>query len=664
MKRVTPKDLRVVSKIKKNKYITNSDNRLFPVTSKSLDILQQAEYQYSGFEPLRKKAQRNMRFYTGDQWGDTVQVSINGIKTTMTEKAYLELQGKPALKQNLIRPPLKNILGQFRSSPYKSVVYARNREDQLASEMMTVALESAYQMNDGKERDARKLEEFLITSCAIYETKYHYDMDRQRAFPKFRGVNINRFFCDKNTEDILNEDVKIIGEICDVPLIDLISTYAKTPEQEQALRNIYSSTREWYDDRGAAFDKTRLTNLSFLIPESSSLCRIIKVWVKEGRWALRVHDYADGTDEIREIEELSMIKQYNKEREEMAVEIGQDVPMIVYEKIFYQQWRCYHLSPLGNILFESDNPYKHNTHPYIVKFYPMLNGAVWSMVEDLIDQQKMVNRMVILYDFMISASAKGVLLVPEEALTDDFDIDSIAQEWVKYNGVIKIKTKTAQGQSVDLPKQISANSFNAGITEMINFQMRMMQDIGGVHGAAQGKTPASGTPAALYAQETANAALNILDYVDSFSHFCQKRDYKIIQLIKQYYTEKHYQTLGAKNITESAKWYDPDLIRNIEFENQVSKGTDTPSYRMVVDDLLFQLLQGQFIGIEMFLEHSSLPFADKLLASIKNQQEQMQSTGQIDLNAIQDMQNMLPESTPEQLKQAEQLYNKFNGRGI
>ena len=85
---------------------------------------------------------------------------------------------------------------------------------------------------------------------------------------------------------------------------------------------------------------------------------------------------------------------------------------------------------------------------------------------------------------------------------------------------------------------------------------------------------------------------------------------------------------------------------------------------MVVDDLLFQLLQGQFIGIEMFLEHSSLPFADKLLTSIKNQQEQMQSTGQIDLNAIQDMQNMLPESTPEQLKQAEQLYNKFNGRGI
>ena len=109
MKRVTPKDLRVVSKIKKNKYITNSDNRLFPVTSKSLDILQQAEYQYSGFEPLRKKAQRNMRFYTGDQWGDTVQVSINGIKTTMTEKAYLELLGKPALKQNLIRPPLINL---------------------------------------------------------------------------------------------------------------------------------------------------------------------------------------------------------------------------------------------------------------------------------------------------------------------------------------------------------------------------------------------------------------------------------------------------------------------------------------------------------------------------------------------------------------------------
>ena len=37
-----------------------------------------------------------------------------------------------------------------------------------------------------------------------------------------------------------------------------------------------------------------------------------------------------------------------------------------------------------------------------------------------------------------------------------------------------------------------------------------------------------------------------------------------------------------------------------------------------------KLLEGQAIGIEMFLEHSSLPMADKILASIRSQKEQMQ----------------------------------------
>jgi hypothetical protein len=185
-----------------------------------------------------------------------------------------------------------------------------------------------------------------------------------------------------------------------------------------------------------------------------------------------------------------------------------------------------------------------------------------------------------------------------------------------------------------------------------------MQDITGVHSAIQGKQASAGTPASLYAQETANASLNILDYLETFASFCKRRDYKIIQLIKQFYKDKHYQLNGGRNVSEDAKWYDPDLIRNIQFDNEISKGTDTPAYRMVVDDMLWQMLNGRFISIEMFLEHSSFPFSDKLLSSIKSQQEQLAQGGPGAMNPemINELQGQVPQSSPRNMALMQRLY--------
>lgn len=649
MKRLSKSDLKIVGRIKVgNKIPEIPQVSSFRSDRKYLEILQQAQTSYDAFLDLRLRSARNKRFYRGNQWGD--YIVVNGEK--MTEEEYLLRQGKPALKQNLIRPPVRNIIGQYRSSPFKSVVYARNKEDQTASEMMTVALEGAYSANDGKKRDARQLETFLIKSAAIYSTSYSFDSERMRPIPKFRAVPLNRFFCDPNMEDVNGDDIKIIGEAVDMSLLELLSTYAKSIKDEEDLRKIYASVRSYISS--TAFDEKKLESLSLLIPQSIDLCRVIKVCIKEGNWRLKVHDYADGTYELFPIEDKALIEAEIVARQTLSKENSIEVPMIEYEEAFIEEWRYYHLTPTGHCLWESDNPYLHNSHPYVFEFYPMLDGAVWSMVEDMIDQQKMVNRMVILQDFIISASAKGVLLVPEEAIPDDMTIEDFAEEWVKYNGVIKVKTK----KGVQLPKQIVANATNLGIHDMINLQIKFMQDITGVHSAMQGKQASAGTPASLYAQETANASLNILDYLETFASFCKRRDYKIIQLIKQFYKDKHYQLNGGKNISEDAKWYDPDLIRNIQFDNEISKGTDTPAYRMVIDDMLWQMLNGRFISIEMFLEHSSFPFSDKLLASIKSQQEQLAEggPGAINQEMIQELGKDVPPSMPKNMALMERLY--------
>ena len=630
---------------------------IFPSSKKGMDLLVEAERCYDSLYNFRKQRERNRKYYRGDQWGD--YVTVNGKR--MTEREYIEMQGKPALKQNLIRPQVKNVLGQFRSNPFKSTIVARNRADQMASEMMNVALESAYAMNDGKERDARMLEEFLISGAGIYYTSYSFDTDRQRPIPKFRAIDLNRFFQTPNSTDLCGEDIDFIGDFMDLPLDEVISLYAGgSKAKEKRIKEIYSDYTAYKYDAEQQLSQQNNKNLSFSVNAKNNLCRVVRVCKLEARWMLEVHDYLDASYEIRDIADEVVIEAENIARQQMAMEQGVEVPLIEYERKYVRLWKYYHLSPYGHIFYEAENPYQHKNHPYVVKFYPMLDGEAWSMVNDMIDQQKMINRMIILYDFIVSASAKGVLLVPEDSIPDDMDIEDFADEWTRYNGVIKIKSKPG----AQIPQQISTNMVNIGLTDMINMQVKFMQDIGGVHGAIQGKAPSSGTPSSLYQQEAMNAQLNILDYIESFMMFLQKRDFKLVQIIKQYYTEPQYIALAGKSYSEEARNYDPARIRNIDFENAISKSNDTASFRMIVDDLLKELLMNNFISLEMYLEHASFPFADKILQSVRAQRQQMAETGQ--MPSQQDMQQiaqMAQQNVPQNeqgLQQAQQLTRGFN----
>jgi len=201
--------------------------------------------------------------------------------------------------------------------------------------------------------------------------------------------------------------------------------------------------------------------------------------------------------------------------------------------------------------------------------------------------------------------------------------NDFAREWTRFNEVIKYVPK-AHGK---IPEQISANSTGIGLNEMIALEMNIIQGISGVHDAIQGKSAVSGKPAALYAQEAQNASLNTLDYMSTFRYYKQKRDMKALKVIVQYYNEKRYLAVNGRTINEDTKLYDPELVRDLDFDVVVTQGMDTPVYRQLIDETLFKLLEGQLIDLEMFLEHTSLPFADKLLAAVRQRKEAMAQSG-------------------------------------
>jgi hypothetical protein len=84
--------------------------------------------------------------------------------------------------------------------------------------------------------------------------------------------------------------------------------------------------------------------------------------------------------------------------------------------------------------------------------------------------------------------------------------------------------------------------------------------------------------------------------------------------------------------------YDPELVDGFDFDLVVTPGNSTATYRQMMDKMLYDLLTGGAINIEMFLENTTLPFAGKLLESIKQQQQDI-------------MQGQAPTAPPPELVQ-------------
>lgn len=669
MKTLTADDIQKMSKKKKRPIKTRKDiigfdvmggAESFPVTRESAEVLEMVDTTWAAGASFRRQTERSSRYYKGDQWKDKVVIRHrDGTKEVLTEEEYIERQGKPALKQNLIRPLVRTIIGQLRLNPYKSMVYARQADGQPAADMMTSALEGVHAMNDKTERDARLFETYLVSGAAIYNTGYKFDDERKMPYPYYKAIDPSRYFQTVAASDVCGDDVDFCGDFFDTSILDVKSMYAKTRKQELELEKIYGTTPRRDVVQNIPLVTSNAENVSPRISLGNGECRVIRVCRKEGHWDLAVHDYSDASWETYNLKTNPGIKaKMDSEisrRKKIAKELGVDYEdgsnrlLIEYEEKYVTSWVYYHLSPWGHILWTQDSPYEHNSHSYVAKYYPLFEGQAYGMVFDLIDQQRAINRNYIMHDFITSAAAKGVLLVPEETIPDDMDIEDFADEWSKYNGVIKYRAK----DGVKQPEQVVARNFNVGQFDMINLQMRLMNDIGGVHDAMQGKSLGTGTPSSLYQQAVHNSQANILDYVESFAWLLSKRDYKMVQIIKQFYDEPTNVPSTGKH--KGATLYDPALVRNFDFYNEVSKSNDTPVARLYLDTMLFQLLQQKLITLKMYLEESSAPFSESLLQKVNAMEAQMAGGQMPSTDQIAALQQGVPQSSPDALAQLQQM---------
>ena len=586
--------------------------------TRGLDIIKEAQNYWYRMTSFRRKRLRCKDYTYGKQWGDVV--CING--EMMTEEEYITRQGRTPLTNNLIRRLITQIIGVYRNQSKEPICTARDREEQRLGETMTVLLQYNMQVNSMTELLARSLEEFLISGLIVHSKRFRVRDGKADCWTEY--VNPNNIIIDTNMKDFRAWDLSFIGEIHDLSRDELIAQFAHTPEDLDTLTNIYALQNDqrqfsaWLADE---FGERAKIDPSFFAPLVSGVYRVFEIWRKESKPRYRVFDPLKG--EVYKIEEADyaiMVEAENLRRIEEATLMGyelSDTPLLRSKWFIDTVWWYYYITPFGDILREGESPYEHKSYPYVIKPYPFIDGEIHSLTANILDQQRYINRLIILYDWVISSSAKGVLMFPEEALPSGMSLEDIADEWSRFNGVITIKAKAG----VPLPQQISNNSTNIGINELLGMQMRLFDDISGVHGALQGKPGNSGISAALYAQQVQQSSTNLIDVLDSFSSFIVEGAKKDVKNIQQYYNADRIRYIAGRK----AKLVNshPEEVKDIDFDLSISEGTNTPVFRQLANDFLMQIWGAGQITLEQLLEHGDFPFADDLLQSVRAQKEEM-----------------------------------------
>jgi hypothetical protein len=236
---------------------------------------------------------------------------------------------------------------------------------------------------------------------------------------------------------------------------------------------------------------------------------------------------------------------------------------------------------------------------------------------NIIDQQRYINRLIIMHDMAARSAAKGLTIFPMENIPDGMDKQDIADEMTEYDGILFIQTNKLNPNL--RPEIITSGAVQIGTQELLQMELNLARDITNVSGALQGKTPSAGTSAARYAQETQNATTSLESLMHDFTSFTESIAMKKCMVIKQFY--KDGRLVWNKDRTHLIEYKNMSAL-DVDFEVNIKESAATAAYRTYINDQAMKLLELGVIGIEDYLTITNLPFNDELLEIVERRKAQ------------------------------------------
>lgn len=611
------------------------------------DLKLRCENAWNNGDSIRRTRERVKEYVYGDQWGDIIRYK-NGM---ITEREYIQRKGNVPLQNNIMISILNSVVGLYTKQAGEPNCFALKKDGQWLSDMMSATLQACW--NKTKTQDVLKVgfEDFNLGGVAVARETYEERDGRKDSWTDF--INPNYVFWEAGS-DVRMTDIRLIGVLHDVARGDLYhqfcnAQYGWTVAEIDNVFNINDNTHPYRYAGIQHNEKDQLDSISFDKPSQDELLRLIEVWTKETKTRYQCYDpLAENADEVEyrvEVKDIWHVEQENQLRIQQYREVGvpeDEWALIEYELIEDSYWYYTYMAPDGTVIAEGETPYEHKSHPFTIKLYPYVNSEVHPFMGNIIDQQRYINRLIIMHDMAARSAAKGITIFPIESIPDGMSKEDIAEELTEYDGLLFIQTNKMNPNL--RPEIITSNAVQIGTQELLQMELNLARDITNVSGALQGKTPSAGTSAARYNQETENATTSLNSIMHDFTSFMESVATKKCMTIKQYYRKGRLITNKDKTILYE---YDNLSARDVDFEIVIKEAAKTAAYQTYINDTAMQLLQMQAINVRQYLEVVNLPYADELLQIIDRDeaqqlamQQQLMQQG-VNQQQVQNAQNML-----------------------
>lgn len=443
---------------------------------------------------FRSRRHTCMEYSFGNQWGDR-HTGADGLELTEAER--MRRGGRYPITNNLIRQIIKTIIGKWK---YLTAMEESERRCGAQPDSGEHTAVSAALCNCGRHNglDARALEEFLISGFTAQR------VDRAGVV----NVSPARLFVTPFTQPDAS-DARVVGMLHDMSLPEVLRRFSGG--EDKRIGELWSLFGRLQGHVAGAPGED--SSIEFGRTDNYATMRVIEVWHRLPRRILRIHDAERGE---------YTVEPYSPEAVDALAKRGaKGGAQLMWRQDVADLWQHTWLTGEGDVLLSTLMP-EASSPELMVRCYPMLDGRVHSLVQDLLGQQRYVNRLVTLLDDVLSYSAKGALLFPTDQLPEGVTWQQMRDLWSRPGGIIPFRRNSKN----IVPTEINTGGSYAGATEMLKTQLDLFSRIAGTPLSAVNDRM-NATSADMLRRQMENEMISLLDTLSAFREFTECRNARL-----------------------------------------------------------------------------------------------------------------------------------------
>lgn len=607
---------------------------------KDMDLLNTFRDLWQNMEPFRVQRARAFRFAYDDQWGDLVE--YNG--EIMTERQYLQRTGNVVLQTNQLQNKVETLLGVVDKQALEPVCHAVDVDEQQLGEVVTNGVQTNCYRNRLDELYLDWMREMSLGGLMAAYESWDNTSGPDNSYDSWTTyVSPNLLIMDMQMDDSRFWDISRIGRQLKLDFSKVVARFAHSKEDYALLSEIYKQQADMFLARGnvSMAQRKREERFTFMEDPDPSVCMVLEAWTRENRPVIRLVDKNSGTEEVIDASDSAYrrdVRRENERRRKEGLAMGwseDEIPYIVgdgygtgderFALEDEEYWYCRFLAPDGTILWEGESPLPDKSHPFTVRGIPMTEGKLQGYLYPEIDHNIIMNRAVILHDWLIRTNAKGVVVVPK-ALLGKTDPKEFARSWTSLDDMVFVDLKP--GMENMMPKVFYGQAQTFDVAGFLDTFSRMGDKSTAITDAIQGKTPFAGASGSLYAQMANNSTTSIAPVLKKFQKFIEEVHIKKMRNIMAFYDiDRWRQVVGNMDGVFDNPNLNLGKINQIECELRVKESTETPVFREAAEQDAKEYLLAGIISWDEYTEISKRPWIERIKQYRQARQVEAQQTG-------------------------------------